>query len=498
MSFQAPLSKLNLFRPEEVRSWLLPLAEANRLSFELRAPDEALLLASGALGEAAERHEIVVRGELAGWLVVPRPHSPLLVEGLRRALTASAESRYALNDFSRSLATAWKESNFQFELSQLLQDTMEVDAAAQAVVQQLARVQRASAVSLFLLGEDGWRDAARTPGAPACPDVWSTVSAVLQQTEPLALCQGETWRVFVPLAGADGPVGVLVLDGDELLVHAANMRFLGSVGAQIAQTLRLRSLVHQQIEATELRRDLALGAEIQRGLLPQSPPCFPGVALAAVCRPARLVGGDGYDHEVHDHGLDLVVADVSGHGVAAGLLMSSFLSMLRTLQLGRVAPAEAATLANRHICREVGMSGQYVTALYARLEAGARRLTYAGMGHPTPLLLRDGQVQALPAGQGLPAGMAPEAVYTEVGVAVCPGDVLVFYTDGLVEARSPEGKAFGVAGVADVLKRMGMRAPEAILQALLAACDAFTGGQPLSDDQTLIVLTVQEDEATTP
>jgi sigma-B regulation protein RsbU (phosphoserine phosphatase) len=217
------------------------------------------------------------------------------------------------------------------------------------------------------------------------------------------------------------------------------------------------------------------------------------VALAGSGRPAQLVGGDGLDYHVHASGLELVVADVSGHGLAAGLLMSSYLGMMRTLELAPRTPAELAAIANRRICREVGLSGQYITACHARLSPDRRTLTYAAMGHPAPLLWRGDVVMPMPAAPGLPAGMADDGRYGEVSVALAPGDVVVFYTDGLVEARSREGAMFGLEGLSAAVAGAPRQA-QAVLETLFAACAAFAGAESPLDDQTAIVLHIQDQE----
>jgi sigma-B regulation protein RsbU (phosphoserine phosphatase) len=415
------------------------------------------------------------------------------VTALVQAVQTFAQSRHALNDFSRALATAWKESNFLHDLTQLLHDIVDVQAAAAVIVRQLARVQRHAQVALFLRDAGVLRQVACHPERPLAEGAWADVHAAVAHPEPVVRADAEGCRVALPLSDGEQPIGVLLLQGNEALLHAANVKFLTSVGSQIALALRLRYEVQHRIEAAAIQRDLALGAEIQRSLLPQAAPRFPGVRLGGECRSAQLVGGDGFDYNAHAGGLDVAIADVSGHGIAAGLLMSSFLGMIRSLDLARHTPAELAELANRRICREVGLSGQFITACYARLAPGGRRLTYAALGHPTPLLWRGDTITPLAPVVGLPAGLLEGARFGEAELALEPGDVVLFYTDGLVEACAPGGEPFGVERLASAMAA-GPRDPQAILKAVFDACQAFQGGQPPRDDQTAIALHVLDEE----
>lgn len=486
MSKGQPVSPQHLLRQDDLVRWLLPLAQATGVAFRLDAADGRPLLQAGTPSPDGATHPVVVNGTPIAQLTVGPGQGEAFGGALAEALAAFGEARYSLNDFSHSLATAWKESNFLADLSRLLQDVVDVEAAAQVAVRQLARVQKADHVALFTDGRGTWRRVASFPESAGAPE------ALEPTEEPVAIADGERCRIRVPLREGAETLGMLTLRGPASLAHAGNMQFLGNVAAQITQALRLRLRMQDRLEAAQLRRELELGAELQRSLLPQSPPAFEGARVAAACRSAQMVGGDGYDYATHHAGLDLVLADVSGHGVAAGLLMSSFLGMVRTLDRAQTPPAELARLANRRIVHEVGLSGQYVTAVCARLAPGARRLTYATMGHPAPLLCRGGRVAPLPATAGLPAGLDEDGRYGEAEARLEPGDVVVFYTDGLVEARSPDGAALGVEGLARVVEGAGPSAAD-VLEALFEAADAFAGGRPPHDDQTAIVLHIPEE-----
>jgi serine phosphatase RsbU (regulator of sigma subunit) len=170
--------------------------------------------------------------------------------------------------------------------------------------------------------------------------------------------------------------------------------------------------------------------------------------------------------------------------------MAGFLGMLRSLEEDVLPLTAIAARANRYVCREVEDSGQYVTALLARLAPGGRKLSYVSLGHPPPLLWRDGVVTELPRAAGLPAGFLADGTYAARDVDLRPGDRVVFYTDGLLEARSKAGAFFGLDGLGAAFAAAVPAPPADVLEAVFAACQAHAGEQAPGDDQTAIVVEV--------
>lgn len=484
-------------RQEDLERWLIPLAQSLQLPFRVMSPEGALLLAVGEPFDAARSTLLLAHQVPVALLAVPADSPADRGAALAGTLAAYAEARVTVADMARSLAASWKESNFVHQLALWLEDVVEVEVAAAVIVRQLARVLKADSASLHLQLRGEWTLAAdyeeRAGALPLPPR-----SEALPAGEPTVIPALAGCQVYLPLSAGDEALGLLAISGPESLGLATNLKFLTSVGAQVSHALRLRALIPIEVENAQIRSELALAAELQRSLLPQSPPAFPGTAIAARCRTTQAVGGDGYDFLAHQDGLDLVVADVSGHGLASGLLMSSFLGMLRTQDRAHMHPAAIADRANHYVCQEVGTAGHYVTALYARLSPDGRRLAYTALGHPAPLRWRRGEVSALPVATGLPAGMNPGEHYPELIAPIEPGDVLLFYTDGLIEARDPAGAMFGQAGLMRALERLAPASPSRILEGLFDAVSAFSADAPSSDDQTAIVLALTPAQEVSP
>lgn len=245
---------------------------------------------------------------------------------------------------------------------------------------------------------------------------------------------------------------------------------------------RVRELAAQRME-----EDLRLARIIQDRLLPSGPPVLKRLELAGMSLPAREVGGDYYDYLLLDDGrLGLAVADVSGKGTPAALLMSAFRASLRSQDLGALGPAEALARINRFIHASVD-PGKFITAFLAVLDPATGEIRFANAGHDAPLIVGpDGALSELTGG-GLILGLLPQIVYEEAGANLEPGALLAIFTDGVPEARSPADEFYGAERLVEVLRRHRARPCDEILRHLTEEIAAFSGAGPQSDDITVIL-----------
>jgi sigma-B regulation protein RsbU (phosphoserine phosphatase) len=260
------------------------------------------------------------------------------------------------------------------------------------------------------------------------------------------------------------------------------------------EDVTLLEIVQREIEEAQAgkRRDAKQQREfedarlIQRGLLPAAMPQTAGVQLASSWQPANGVGGDCFDALTFaGGGVGLTIADVAGKGVPAALLMSNLQAAVRAFAQEGTAPGSVCTSVNRLLCRNMA-SGRFVTFCYVRLDAGARRLTYANAGHNPPLLVRgNGQVDQL-APTGTVLGVFAESAYEQGDFAIAPGDRLILYTDGITEGRNAAGEEFGEDRLAETASRSRALPAEDMLAALLRDVETFNAGT-YEDDATLIV-----------
>jgi len=258
----------------------------------------------------------------------------------------------------------------------------------------------------------------------------------------------------------------------------------GSFNEMAEGLQRIRSM---ELSQQRLEEELHLARVIQNRLLPASAPKSDRVELAGLSLPAREVGGDYYDYlQLEDGRVGLAVADVSGKGAPAALLMSAFRASLRSQDLGQLGPAEAIGRINRFIHASVD-PGKFITAFLGLYDPATGELRYANAGHDAPLVVRpDGRVEELTGG-GLILGLLPQIAYEEAVAQIDPGSLLAVYTDGVTEARSEEGEFFGPERLVDLLKTAGREPCAAILQKLVDAISAFAGNGPQADDITVIL-----------
>jgi sigma-B regulation protein RsbU (phosphoserine phosphatase) len=268
-----------------------------------------------------------------------------------------------------------------------------------------------------------------------------------------------------------------------------DLDFAAALARQAQAALEGARLHRMRLEKERQDRELQIAREIQRSLFPRDVPRVAGFELAAVTRSCYEVGGDYFDFIPLEGGrLAVVIADVSGKGTPASIMMASVHASLQAMA-GTAPPAQLLVRLNRFLYENTQMS-RYVTLFYGELDPGRRTLSYVNAGHVPPFLLRrrGGACERLQRG-GPVIGLL-DAIELEPGeVRLEPGDLMAVVTDGVTEAASPEGEEFADARVVAALaaEAAGPGADDA-LRALLAAVDDWTGAAGCTDDLTVLTL----------
>jgi PAS domain S-box-containing protein len=234
--------------------------------------------------------------------------------------------------------------------------------------------------------------------------------------------------------------------------------------------------------------------EIQRQFLPDGPPMLPGYDVAAVLYPAEFASGDLFDFlPMLDGTTALVVGDVSGHGVGPALLMASTHVLLRTLVLTYADAAKVMTLANTMLCRETRQE-RFVTSFLGCLNAERASFQYVSAGHSIGYIMNSrGEIKTKLHGGGLPLGIRPNMTYTaSEPLPLDYGDLIVLFTDGILEARSGEDKAFGTTGVLETIRDNLDKSACDLAETLCNAARRFSKHEKLLDDVTVMVLKVKQ------
>ena len=344
-------------------------------------------------------------------------------------------------------------------------------------------------------------------------DLWPTLAGFFRRAR--------AWSVsLVPLV----LIGILLVVGVRLWIRAAGlMRALGqSITAAVAalrsgtDALEAGQLEHRipvqgedelwgvavsfnrmaeglergrrlELERERLESELALARRIQSRLLPAQPPRVEGVDIAGVSEPARAVGGDYFDHiALADGRVALVIADVSGKGVPAALLMSAFRASLMSQLDGTTDPARVMSRVNRFLHHSVE-PGRFVTAFLGVLDPRSGRFEYCNAGHNPPFVVTGGgEVSTLETG-GLLLGMLEDGPYETGRIELAPGATLALFTDGVTEAQAADGTMWGEAPLLEMLKAQAGEPCESFARRIVDAVRGFEGDQGPSDDITLLL-----------
>jgi serine phosphatase RsbU (regulator of sigma subunit) len=304
------------------------------------------------------------------------------------------------------------------------------------------------------------------------------------------LLSGIRSLVAAPLLDPEGTLGLIVLESRAGVRQFSeeDLELLVSLASVAALHLRNLALAMEAAERRRLQEELALARRIQVALLPDRLPELPGWELYGGNIPSRGVSGDYYEVVTRREGSEcvLMVADISGKGMAASLLTIS----LQALSIGPIEdglpPDEICARLSRLLYRRTPLE-KYATAFLGVLEPATGRLRYTNAGHNPPLVLRAaGTVEELGA-TGVPLGLIAQAPYSAGETVLGFGDLLVLYTDGIVEAADPDQNEYGQERLAEICRK-GRAEPCAVLADNLARdLDAFARGVPFADDRTLVL-----------
>jgi phosphoserine phosphatase RsbU/P len=266
---------------------------------------------------------------------------------------------------------------------------------------------------------------------------------------------------------------------------------LGVLGDSFNQmTGSIGNLIEEQTKRQRLENEISIAQEVQNQLFPQTLPSIPGVEIEAICKAARSVSGDYYDFiQLSPTHLAIAIADISGKGISAALLMASLQAALRSQVLTpgseNLSTAELVARLNKHLVRNTA-DDRFATFFIAVYDSATRNLRYTNAGHLPSFLISQGSSVHLDKG-GMVLGIVEEYVYEEGSLVVPPGALLVGYSDGLVEPENVYGEEFGIRRLEDAAIRVKSTGPHMVAEALMAAAEEWAGTPEQADDMTVVV-----------
>ncbi len=264
-----------------------------------------------------------------------------------------------------------------------------------------------------------------------------------------------------------------------------------SIANHVAVAIQNAQLYDESVEKRRIEQELALAAEIQSALLPDTSPDLGAIDIKAKIVPCRQLSGDLYDFiELGDDHIGLVIADVSGKGAPGAILMAATRVIIRTQAEDALTTERAVDKTNKSLCEDTRPT-EFVSMFYGVLNTETATLTYTNAGHNPPILFRENESIFLEEG-GIPLGIIEDIIYDEGQIQLAAGDVLLLYTDGVTEAMNDEREMFGLDRLMRLVKQNLALDAQGLIDTIYDEVLKFSAGAPRSDDLTLIVLKVNQ------
>jgi len=434
------------------------------------------------------------------------------------------DAEYNINSLSGEILNKYEELNLLYELSEEMASVFNTREICEIVLRKALNVIGAERASILIRdpGSEGLRVMASV-GLPeeteddletdyekgVCGYVFRTGKPLLIDdlaNLPKDIAPGKgAYRtdsflsvplLISPLKVKEKVIGLINLADKpgERSYHAGDLKLISAISSEAALSIYSSILIRDLKENERIQKEMEIAETVQRNLLPRKAPDIPGVELAGHCVPAKKVGGDYFDFFPDPEGnAGIVVADVSGHSISSGIMMAITRGLLQSEAIQNKRPSRLLQDVNRILFNDLVSSELFITMAYFLYSPEDRRLAYANGGHNPPVLFRAGcDAPELLDGEGMAIGFLPDVEFEEKRWELAPGDLLVAYTDGLVEAESRKGIPFGMERLTDCIKRDRHRPAAEIVQGLLQAAWAHMGGEnpqdAQQDDITLVVL----------
>jgi len=305
------------------------------------------------------------------------------------------------------------------------------------------------------------------------------------------MAEGLISQLTVAMQFKDRPIGVLRLYSpeparfDRPTIRAARM-----IASQCAVAITNAKLYAEALEGAKMAEQMRLAAVIQRRMIPEQAPCMQGLDVAATYKPCYQIGGDLYDFlQTDENTLVIGIADVIGKGIPAAIMMSMFRGTMRAYAdggYGRHSMGEIIRRLNRVACNEC-RDGEFITLFVASIDVKNNTLTYCSCGHEPALLIRGEQIVELEEG-GLVLGIMPDTPYEVKTIDFQQGDILLMYTDGLIDAMNFQEATWGKDRLVETLKKCDHRSADYLIHSILGYRRRFVGLASQTDDTSIVVI----------
>jgi serine phosphatase RsbU (regulator of sigma subunit)/ribosomal protein L29 len=517
--------------PTEAVGWRIPL-QNNLLYAELARSLRPVCISSTASDErAAASRDVFQRLGIVSLMVVPlvsrgRLIGSISLDSMGRPREFTHEEQELFMTVAAAIAaaienarlfaaeqSAHRTADTLREVARVISASLDAQEVLSLILGELQRIIPYDSASIMLLEGELLRVAAmrRGNGLPTPStvvfrlDEQNGAALAVRERRPVVIADthdNPNWRIDVasyvrswlgaPLIVRDTVLGVLNINACEPgRFSDADAKTARAFASQAAVALENARLYEESV--TRVEQELQIARQIQSKLFPRALPSIPGLTIAAECLPAHETGGDFYDFVMlGPQRLAIMVGDASGKSIPGAMLMAVARSIARSEARDHETPQEVMRETNRWVADDVP-PGAFVAFCYATFDAERRRLALANAGQLSPIRrCADGSVEYLESpGSRLPLGVSLDRPYAALELACEPGDTLIFYTDGVVEAHSPAGELFGFERLEALIASHGSLAPQELIDQVLADVERFAAERPQHDDMTLVVLRVE-------
>jgi serine phosphatase RsbU (regulator of sigma subunit) len=300
--------------------------------------------------------------------------------------------------------------------------------------------------------------------------------------------------IFSPIQVNQSKIGVINVTEkrSKSTFTSGDLKLLNSIASMAAIAIFNNRLLKKVLESERLKRDLHIAENIQLGMLPTDFPLLSDLEIYGKCRSAKNVGGDYFDFQINDQKVDLLMADVSGHNVGAALMMANTRSVLKSLILESPPVSEILRNSNHLLYKDMIKAGLFISIFFMRYNRETRKLSFANGGHHPVFWYQTKQNKFLKLdAEGLLLGILPDVEFEEKAIQLERGDLLVMYTDGLIESQNDQGEYFGYERLKKIITHHSNQNVYEIVDEIFTSSETFSNSMDQSDDITIQIMKVK-------
>lgn len=534
MALDSKMVFAEIFQQKETIGLLDSICKMKRLSCKILDSDSSTLWTypAEAFNNSQETYPISYQGIPLGKLQLGSQNGkpqkkPLLdktAEALLHTLQLCVANEYELENLSEEILDKYEEINLLFELSESLGSIFELQLVYEILLDKI--VQALNVKKASILSYDDKNDRLVLEASRGLPEeiikivvpIEGTVSGyVLRRGSPLlvedvshlpeevhANVEGKyssfdfisVPMLCSPVKVKNKRIGVInVTDRkDDRPFSTNDLMLLNSISSIAAVSIYNARLIEELKDTERVQRELEIAETIQMSLLPSQPPAVAGLDIFGNCKTAKNVGGDYFDYFKNERGtIDIIIADVSGHSVGSALMMAISRSVMRSVIQQQDSVADILKQTNHLLFPDLDRSGLFISLFLGRYNPQTRWFTYGNAGHPPLLVYKAATKEVIELdAEGMIIGILNQVEFEEKSIRLDVGDIVVFYTDGIMEAVNPYKEQFGLDRLAEIIKIFHDESAADIVKNLYNQLDIFVNRREQEDDVTVIVAKVTE------